>query len=476
VLTVVGLGPAGPEHLSAATWEAVDSSDVVWLRTAVHPSAAAVLARRPDARKFDEAYERAERFEEVYEAIVTDLLEASSSRASVCYAVPGSPLVAERTVELLRERLAPDELVVVPALSFLDLAWLRLGLDPVAAGVRLADAATAVVDLAAVAPGGSVLVAQAWSRSVLSDLKLALEDPAPGQRAVLLHHLGLPDEQVVEVDWAELDRTLEPDHLTSVFVPALAVPPGQAVTELAETVALLRELCPWDREQTHRSLLRHLLEETYETIEALEGLGDDPASAAPEAVAHAEEELGDLLCQVVFHSTLAAEEGLFTLSDVAASLSEKLIARHPHVFSTAHAETADDVVQSWERSKDRSKQREHLLDGIPAAMPALARAEKAERKLRSVGLGWERSGETATALSARLGAVLGGGEAETEAGDLLLLLARFLADRRIDPETALRRAIDRLATQVVRLEEEARRAGTDLAGFAAVHEPHVPLC
>ena len=443
-------------------------------------------------RGLDDEYERGEGFDDVYRSIVTTLLDAATSGTTsgttsgitVCYAVPGSPSVAERTVELLREA-APArgvEVRVEPAVSYLDLAFERLGVDALAAGVLLVDAATFTASAAG--HHGPVLVAQAWSRQLLSDMKLALDEPPEGQTAVILHHLGLADERVETVAWADLDRAVEPDHLTSVFVPSLEVPPAAALMTLAETVAVLRRACPWDREQTHASLVRHLLEETYEAMEALEALGPDPASAPPEAAAHAEEELGDLLCQVLFHATIGAEEGLFNLGDIARSINDKLVTRHPHVFGDTVAETADDVVRNWERAKDKSKLRTHLLEGIPAAMPGLARAEKVERKLASIGLGWERSGEPLGELTARLQAVAAGAESADDRtvallGDLLLVLARLSADRRIDPETALRHAIDRLTLRVEVLEAEAAAAGCELEEWikdAPVHKQHLPLC
>lgn len=487
MIHVVGLGPAGPEHLTSRALELIDSAELVFLRTSRHPSAAFVLDRRPDASSFDDNYEAGKDWESVYGSIVTALLEATAGGAIVCYCVPGSPAVAERTVELLRQLAPPSSVAlrVEPAVSYLDLAWDRLEIDPLAAGVRLADASS--FEAAAAGLGGPVLVSQAWSAQLLSDIKLALDEPAPQQEAVILHHLGLPDERVETVRWADLDRVLEPDHLTSVFVPSLETPPGADFVVLAETVATLRRECPWDREQTHRSLLRGLLEETYEAMEALEALGDDPATAPAEAVAHVEEELGDLLCQVVFHATLAREEGLFTLVDVARSLNAKLVSRHPHVFGDVRADTSDDVTRNWERSKDISKGRSHLLEGIPAALPALARTEKVERKLRSVGLGWERSGESPAELAERLSALLSSeagagsappGDDELAFGELVMLLARMAADRRIDPEAALRRALERLSGRLSQLETEANAAGRDLAGWVAegVPEHHLPLC
>ncbi len=213
-VTVVGLGPAGPEFL-AHNAVSLLSSPHGYVRTARHPAAASFGPRR----SFDHLYESGATFEEVYAAIVEELIAAATAVAPepVVYAVPGSPLVAERTVELLRADERVD-VTVLPALSFLDLAWAALGIDPVVEGVRLVDASA--VGAVALEPG-PLLVAQCWSRLVLSDVKLALDDATTAPpRPVILHHLGLPDEIVVPVDWWELDRTIEPDHLTSLYIPA----------------------------------------------------------------------------------------------------------------------------------------------------------------------------------------------------------------------------------------------------------------
>lgn len=483
MITVVGLGPAGEEHLTLAARAALEEAELVSLRTRRHPAAAAVARWRPDAVSFDELYEAAGSFDEVYSTIVRSLLEEGAQRR-VCYAVPGSPTVLEQTVLLLKGAApgAGVELSILPAVSFLDLAFDRMEIDPLSSRLSLVEADSFAA--AAATSSGPLLVGQVWSKEALSSLKLALEEPAESQRAVLLHHLGLGDEVVRDVAWAELDRTLAPDHLTSVYVPLLVRPAAAAVASLVETVARLRQQCPWDREQTHTSLVRYLLEEAHEAIEALEGLGPEPEAASSEAVAHAEEELGDLLCQVVMHAALAREEGLFDFADIVSSLESKLVSRHPHVFADAVAETAADVRLRWEEAKDREKGRIHLLDGIPSSIPALARAEKIERKLNGVGLGWEVTGEEPGELVRRLDGLLavlvdgGGGEAEEEAGRVLLSLARRMAAAGLDPEAALRRRLAALAAAVVDLEERASRSGRPLADLARADLPEdlLPLC
>jgi len=450
-VTVVGLGPAGADLLAEATVALIEGAgDRAFLRTARHPAA----TRFTTARSCDDLYESAATFDEVYRAIVERLVGAAQGAAPepVVFAVPGSPLVAERTVELLRADDRVD-VGVVPAVSFLDLAWAALGLDPVEAGIKIVDAA-AFGTLRA-ADRGPFLVAQCWSRRLLSDIKLSVPDDAEvgSARPVLLHHLGLEDEHVVEVDWWELDRTLEPDHLTSLFVPvrpqSAAAQANQAagdeMAHLAELMDTLRAQCPWDRVQTHASLEPHLIEECYEVLDALETM--------PAAAAHLQEELGDLLFQIVFHARLADEEGHFDLADVVRGVHHKLVRRHPHVFAGVEVDDAEQVVSNWEAIKKEEKGRRSITEGIPSGLPALMLASKLARKAAAVGLDPtaatdEPASAALASLTARAGTAAPGpddplardaDETEREVGALLFAVASLAQRLGVDAEQALRR-------------------------------------
>jgi tetrapyrrole methylase family protein / MazG family protein len=472
-VTVVGLGPAGPDLMTVATSAALASATSAFLRTSRHPSAADL----DGLASFDHHYDDADTFDEVYARIVEDLviaaLDAEARGGSVVYGVPGSPLVAERTVELLRAdpRVA---VTVVPALSFLDLAWDRLGVDPLAAGVRLVDGTRFGEEAAG--ERGPLLVAQCWSAEVLSEIKLSVDtDLLPALPvATVLHHLGLPDERVEVVRWDELDRAFAPDHLTSVWIPHLAAPVARELMALDGLVRRLRHDCPWDREQTHASLTRHLLEEAYEVIDAIEDLtraeeGGDLSEGDP--VGHLEEELGDLLFQVYFHACLAAEEGRFTLADVARGVHDKLVARHPHVFADVIAEDPGTVVANWEEIKKAEKGRQSVTDGIPAALPALALAAKLARKAGSVpGIdlpGFEQEREWMVSALAELPSPAGvegeamvgdGGSADgstvRQVGALLWSLADLGRQLGVDPEDALRSASLRFRDRIREAERQ----------------------
>lgn len=483
-IDVVGLGPAGPDLVTQSARDLMAGVGRLFVRTNRHPAAVLI----PKARSFDHHYEDQDTFDAVYRSIVADLVEAARS-GPVVYAVPGSPLVAERTVTLLRAHgavVGGDVAVTVhPALSFLDLAYARLGIDPLAEGVRLVDGESFATDAAG--QRGPLLVAQCWSKGVLSGVKLA-GDPPSGTTVTVLHHLGLPDEAVWELPWEELDRAIEPDHLTSLWIPQLAAPVALELARLDELVHTLRERCPWDREQTHGSLSRHLLEESYEVLEAIDGLVavDGDAGSSPEqverAVAHLEEELGDLLFQVYFHATLAAEAGRFSLADVARGVHDKLVSRHPHVFGDTVASSPDQVATNWEAQKLVEKGRASVTEGIPKAMPALALAAKLQRKALTVGLELPGGPAEAEAIGAGLDRLLRGtaeeperalgsggagarpqapldesapherapraSEAEAQVADLLFSVVSVARQLGVDPETALRARSEAFRHQV----------------------------
>lgn len=444
-VTVVGLGPAGPDLLTTGTIDAIGRITHRYVRTTRHPSARAV----EPATSFDARYEAAATIDEVYRGIVKDLVDAASEHGEVLYAVPGSPAVSERTVEML---LADGrvEVSVVPALSFLDLAWVRLGVDPFTQGVRVVDGHR----FAATAAGerGPLLVAQCDSVEVLSEIKLAFDDELP-EKVVILQRLGLPDEIVTAVSWDDLDRTdvLEPDHLTSLWIPAFAVPVATDLVTFNEVVRRLRDECPWDRQQTHESLTRYLIEETYELVEAIES-GD---------VDHLVEELGDVLLQVFLHTAIASQAGEFTLADVARTITEKMVRRHPHVFGEVDVADADEVRRNWETIKADEKGRASVLDGVPGSLPALAYAAKLSKRAASVGFDWRSLEPVFAKVEEELGELRADQTAD-ELGDLLFAVVNVANHLGHDPEAALRAASAKFRERFTIVEREAAAAGLDL--------------
>jgi tetrapyrrole methylase family protein / MazG family protein len=370
-VVVVGLGPAGIEYVPPITLECVAAIPHRFIRTTVHPSAHVIA----DAVSFDALYDTAERFDDVYTGIVDALVAGAHAHGEVLYAVPGSPMVLERTVALLRARHDVDT-VIHPAMSFLDLVWARLGIDPVEVGVRLVDGHRFAVEAAG--ERGPLLVAHTHADWVLSEMKLAAEDASGDDPVVVLQRLGTPEEAIVTTTWAELDRTVHADHLTSVYVASLSAPVGREYVRFHELTRTLREQCPWDREQTHTSLTRFVIEEAYEVADALAAVGDDADAVTVEADEALMSELGDLLYQVELHATIAEQQGRFTMADVCRTAHDKLVHRHPHVFGPDAGErTPEELSASWEHLKAQERGPDASpFEGIPRSMPALSYAAK----------------------------------------------------------------------------------------------------
>ncbi len=246
------------------------------------------------------------------------------------------------------------------------------------------------------------------------------------------------------------------------------MPPPNGWYGLVTTNRRLRAECPWDREQTHHSLVSHLIEEAFEAVEALGGLPATAPAGVDDPVAYVavEEELGDLLLQTVFHATLADEAGMFGVEEVAEGIRRKLVRRHPHVFGDAAAHDAETVLARWEALKAEEKDRDSLLDGIPAAMPALTRADKLQRRAATVGFDWtapapvlDKVVEEVDELRAAMEDPERRGE---ELGDLLFSVVNLARHLGVDPELAFRRANDRFETRFRHMETLAAGAGEAL--------------
>jgi MazG family protein len=219
---------------------------------------------------------------------------------------------------------------------------------------------------------------QTYSPEVLAGVADRL--PASGD-VTILHHLGLEDELIFTCRADELTNFRAADHLTSLWVEEFR-DAGEAMGDLVDFMKRLRAECPWDQEQTHASLTRHLLEEAYEALDALEAFvrATDEDVLDDAMVHHVEEELGDLLFQVVFHAELGDEEGNFNFASIADGVRDKLIGRHPHVFGDVTVANADEVATRWEVLKQTEKGRDSITDGIAWQLPALTLYTKLLRK------------------------------------------------------------------------------------------------
>ena len=453
-ITIVGLGPAGPELVTRQTLDAIANIEHRFIRTSRHPSAAVVT----NATSFDDVYESADTFADVYGEITERLVAAAREHGHILYAVPGSPLVLERSVQHLRN----DHRVVctvLPALSFLDVAYAALGIDPVEAGVRLIDGHEFAT--AAAGENGPMLVAHTHANWVLSDIKLAVDGATGDEPVVILQRLGAAEQHIVETTWADLDRAVEADHLTCIYIPHLGSPVGGSLVRFHQLARTLREQCPWDREQTHSSLIKYLLEETYEVVDALQALDPDQPSTDSALI----EELGDLLYQIEFHATIAEQQGRFTMTDVVDGIHDKLVRRHPHVFGSVTADDADTVVANWDAIKHDEKGRTSVFDGVAMSQPSLSYAYHVQRQAAKVGFDWpavdgalpkiaEETAELAEAVAAGVS-----DRVDDELGDLLFAVVNVARHLDVEPEAALRVATHKFRRRFEAVEMLAANRG-----------------
>lgn len=457
-LILAGLGPGDYARLPVPHRHLFEDPDYrVVVRTLRHP-AAERLAELRAVTACDDLYESGENFEAVYAAIVERVTDVVALRPTI-YAVPGSPLTGEFAVRLLLERFSHAE--VLPAESFVD-AILRLaGYDPFQRGLRILNGHELPTPLVLDCP---TIIGHLDRPEILAEVAANVARVLPeGAGVTVYRNVGSEDEQTVAVAVDEVPAELA-GLRTSLFIDT--EPAG--LFGLVGVGRRLRAECPWDRAQTHSSLVTHLIEEAYELIEAI---ADLPAADEPvDYVAYdgVEEELGDVLLQVLFHAAIASESGAFDIDDVATRLREKLVRRHPHVFGDVEVADASEVATNWDRIKREEKgggDSGGLLDGVPAGMPALDRAEKVQRRAAKVGLDWEAPTPVLGALRAELDeleqALAEGGDIAHELGDVFFTAVNLARKLELGPEETLRRAVARFETRVRKMEE-----GGDLAGLS----------
>lgn len=438
-IEIVGLGPGDPLARTVGAQRSLDTAARIVLRTALHPGLDD-LTSDPRTVACDDLYESGATFEDVYAAIARRVCDLADETAGlVVYAVPGHPWFGERAVALIREEATKRGLTVgvQSAVSAFDAVATALATDLMADEVQILDATTLVqsfesepfaAGLVAIDPTRPALVCQVYSRHVASAVKLSLGRLYPDDHPVaIVRGAGVPEREAIEhCRLYELDRRAV-DHLTSVWIPGLPVLAAtRSPYTLQRIVARLRAPggCPWDRKQSHASLRDAIIEEAYETVDAIDA-GD---------VEHLAEELGDLLLIVSMHAQIADEAGAFTISEVYDHVARKLVRRHPHVFGDVVAETPDAVISTWNEVKaaERAAAGKSEPETPPSPLAKLPRSMPALQKSRV--LFGARKGEVPAAVDqAAISAV----------GDNLLQLARAAAEAGIDPEQALSLALER---------------------------------
>ncbi|USK80518.1 nucleoside triphosphate pyrophosphohydrolase [Peribacillus frigoritolerans] len=390
-ITIIGLGAGDLEQLPLGIYKKLVQMEQCYVRTADHPVIGDLKREGINFTAFDGIYEKHDQFEAVYEEIAETLLDEASNR-SVLYAVPGHPMVAEKTVQLLLEK-GPALGIAIKlegGQSFLDPLFQAVRIDPIE-GFQLLDGTDLSPDDLHITQ--HMIIGQVYDAFSASDVKLTLMEKLPDDYEVyIVTAAGSSQEKVTKCALFELDRQMELSNLTSVYVPPVK---DEALryrefSKLRRVIAELRgpDGCPWDKKQTHESLKKYLIEEAYELIDSIDE-GDDEGMV---------DELGDVLLQVMLHSQIGEDEGMFTIDDVIEGITGKMIRRHPHVFGDVEVNGEEDVLVNWQKIKEDEKGGEtkalkSILDGIEKSLPNLLRAEEYQKRAAKVGFDWDEVSE-----------------------------------------------------------------------------------
>jgi tetrapyrrole methylase family protein/MazG family protein len=449
-ITVVSLGPGSRDYLTLGTIHAIKSAEKVILRTSLRCDAADYLREiGVQFETLDFLHEACEDFEELKERAAAYLLEAAKDQA-VCYAVFDAS--ADETVAALRKQA---EVTVLPGVP---LSAPFLAAAPAQETIEIQTASS----LKITAIQNPLLILECDSKILMGDCKLQLLDwYGPDQPVLFFPPCDAPIRRYVEIPLADLDRQKKYDHTCAALLPPVELTSRERFDfyDLVRVMAILRgeNGCPWDKEQTHESLRKYLIEEAYETAAAVaEGDWD-----------HVADELGDVLLQVVFQANIGRQYGTFELSDVTTHICRKMIARHRHIFGSDHCETADDVLKNWEKIKKEErgfKTQTEVLLGVSPGLPPLMRAAKVQKKAQDVGFSYpdaksamEKVYEEADEVRAELDNPAG--DLEEELGDLFFACVNAARLAGVDAGEALEKATKKFINRFSVMETAIFQAG-----------------
>jgi tetrapyrrole methylase family protein/MazG family protein len=461
-LTIVALGPS-ERYLTCAAREAICSAKRLILQTEKTAAAAWIKTAGLAFTSMDKLYERSETFDELNKAIARELF---LDDADTVFAVAGTGIGGSALYRRIMSAAAEKGATVgaIAGIGYAQAAAAETGLF-VDAGFRAVSAAQ--LDEITIDVKAPFAVEEIDSVLLAGEVKLRLMEYYPQELPVRVARLENGQYTARIIPLCELDRLSGYDVSTCVLLPKLELEQLErhGLEQVVEIIARLRAPggCPWDHEQTHESMKKNLIEECYEVLDAIDA-GDDDALC---------EELGDVLLQVVFHARIAQDRSSFTIRDVATVLNQKLIYRHPHVFSNTEANTSGEVMRNWEMLKKKEKNLDtqtEVLRAVPNNLPALMRAQKVQKKAGDVGFDWDdprdalkKVREEADELAEELER---GGRIEEELGDLFFAVVNVARLCRAESEQTLTNATNKFINRFERLENEVLAQGKQVKGLS----------
>ncbi|MET3700068.1 tetrapyrrole methylase family protein/MazG family protein [Bacillus oleivorans] len=469
-IIVAGLGAGDLNQLPLGIYKLLKQAKHIFLRTKEHPVVQELEKEGFTYTSFDAIYEKHDQFDSVYEEIVTELFKEAETH-EVLYCVPGHPLVAEKTVELLLagQKQKGIQVEIKGGQSFLDAMFQAIQVDPID-GFQLLDAATLQGD--EIDLRKHQIIGQVYDVFVASHVKLTLLELLPHDyRVQVVAYAGMEKEEVRTVPLFELDHEPIFHNLTSLYVP-----PVQNEELLYNQFATFKRIiaalrgpggCPWDQKQTHITLKPYLIEEAYELLDAID----------EEDVDGMIEELGDVLLQVLLHAQIGEDEGHFTIRDVIASISSKMVRRHPHVFGEKNVKSVDEVISNWQDIKAGEKNQEEretsILNRIEKSLPSLLKAYELQKEAGKAGFDWEEAGPALEKVKEEIAEIetelnapqIDRSKLAKEIGDLLFASINVARLSKIHPEDALRMTNEKFIKRFRHIEERVKQSGKSFKDF-----------
>jgi tetrapyrrole methylase family protein/MazG family protein len=472
-ITLLGLGPGHPKYLTCQAREFLGSGSELFVLDQNHP---ALLEMSIEGRTIFPHVSLEERADEItrYRQVADRLISLASRPEGVSLAVTGHPGLDFPGIRELIDQAEARGIPVhmIPGLSIADLVIQLVGV-PARSQLTIVDAGIfGKLHVPTFPPTTAVVITRLDSPEKAVRLREVLGSVYPDKHPLILVH-AVKDEgkNLVQV---KLDELPDVEHLsafTSLYISPLD--DNSAIETFQEVVAHLRapDGCPWDREQTHASLRQHLLEESYETLEAID-------SGSMEDL---REELGDLLLQIVLNAQIASEAGHFTMTDVVNGITTKIINRHPHVFGEFKVDGVGGVLKNWEKLKETERQQngdptKGLLDGAPASLPALAYAHEIQDRAARVGFDWPGIEGVIDKVHEELDEVLAAesnDEREKEIGDLAFAVVNLARWLKVDPESALRGTNQKFKKRFAHIEKTAREKSISLGDLGFEEMDHL---
>ena len=464
MIKIIGLGPGAPDALTIGAVRALEEGKNIYFRTEKHPTVDYLKKRVERFETYDHYYETSSNFDEVYDNIACDIVKKYKETRELVYAVPGHPLVAEKSVFNLIKICDSEniEYKIVPAVSFIDAMMDVLKIDPIE-GLKVIDAfdiGNQILDKRI-----GTIITQVYNPLIASEVKLKLLDYYNDDTEIyFVRAAGIEGEESIRrIPIYELDMQEDIDYLTSIYIPK-DITNKRDFNDLVDIIDTLRgeDGCPWDMEQTHESIKNQLIEEAYELVDSINNEDIDGMI----------EELGDVLLHVVFHSSIGKDDGYFNIYDVIRTICDKMIYRHPHVFGDKEVLNSNDVLENWDELKKKEKNHTTIteeMNAIANSLPALIKAHKVQSKAAKVGFDWDKVEEASLKVEEELKEVLdvyksnNKEKIKEEVGDLIFACVNVARLLRINEEEALNSTIRKFINRFSFIEEEALKDNRNLS-------------